>query len=258
MGHVKTTAIIQARMRSTRLPGKVLKELAGRPMIEHVIKRVSDSVTLDSVVVATTEDSSDDRLAGLCERMNIPIFRGSTEDVLDRYFRAASMFNADVIVRVTGDCPLIDPAVVDEVVHHYRSNQFDYVSNTNPPTYPDGLDTEVFSFETLSKAWKEAGLSSEREHVTPFIRKRPDKFKLGNVENDEDLSRLRWTVDTYEDFSFVERVVGLVEREDFGMNDVLAVISRNPEIPAINAMYRRDEGYLRSLQADRVVKRSKE
>lgn len=193
-------------MGSTRLPGKVLAEIAGHPMLWHVVQRLCHARTLDRIVVATSDRAADDAIATLCERMGVECFRGSEDDVLDRYYQAAKAYEADVIVRITADCPLIDPHVVDEVISTYLDSEFDYVTNTLRITYPAGLDTEVFSFAALEKAWKEARKPAEREHVTPYIR-RSGKFRVGGVENEE-TSRFfyRWTVDEPRDLEFVRRV----------------------------------------------------
>ncbi|MER3422660.1 MAG: aminotransferase [Nitrospiraceae bacterium] len=258
----RVVAIVQARMGSTRLPGKVLAEIAGRPMLWYVVERVRRARTVDKVVVATTGNSEDDAIAAFCADNCIQCFRGSEMDVLDRFYQAAKHFGADVVVRITGDCPLIDPEVVDKVVGTYLEGDYDYVSNTLRYTYPDGLDVEVFSFEALERAWKEAHLASHREHVTPYIRT-SGKFRVFNVENEIDLSKenLRWTVDDPADLEFVRAVYSRLGRgqRPFGLTDVLQLLKREPYLMEINKKAIRNEGYYRSLVNELPVPpRSKE
>jgi len=246
---MKTVAIIQARMASTRLPGKVMAEVAGRPMLEQVVRRTQGACTLDLVAVATSDGLMDDVIAQLCGKAGILYFRGSEDDVLDRYYHAAKQADADVIVRLTADCPLLDPAVVDRVVEVFQTGDYDYVSNIHKPTYPDGLDTEVFRREALEQAWREARLKSEREHVTPYIWKQPDLFRLANVAHEQDLSDLRWTVDEPEDLEFVRRVYGYFDESlSFGMAEILALLREHPELNDINTQFERNEGYQKSLR----------
>ena len=197
-------AIVQARMGSTRLPGKVLADIAGRPMLWHVVKRVRRAITLQQVIVATSTATADDAVAAFCRAHEIECYRGSENDVLDRYYRAAQSFGAEIVVRVTGDCPLIDAEVIDDVIRVFLADQCDYASNTLRITYPDGLDTEVFSFAALEKAWRQARLASEREHVTPYLRD-SERFRVASVEHrgEGDIGRLRWTVDEPCDLAFV-------------------------------------------------------
>jgi len=249
----KVVGIIQARMGSTRFPNKVLMEIAGRPMLWHVVNRVRQAKLLGEVIVATSWESSDDVIATFCEQEGILYFRGSEEDVLDRYYQAAKWIGADVIARITADCPLIDSQIIDRVIEHYLNGDFDYASNTHPPTYPDGIDVEVFSFNALEKDWEEARWLSEREHVTPYIWKNPDKFKLSNVENDEDLSSLRWSVDEPQDLEFMRAVYNRLDTESFGMADLLNLLKKCPELMDINAGIERNEGYQKSLREDKLI-----
>jgi spore coat polysaccharide biosynthesis protein SpsF len=240
---MKTVAIIQARMTSTRLPGKVLAEVAGKPMLYLVVSRAQHTRTLDLTVVATSDRPTDDVLAKFCSEAKISCFRGSEDDVLDRYYQAAKQFKADVIVRLTADCPLLDPVVIDRVVHVFESGSYDYVSNTIRPTYPDGLDTEVFLYRALERAWRGARLKSEREHVTPYIWRQPTLFRLFNVEHAEDLSSLRWTVDEPQDLEFVRAVYSYFGSSSFGMIEILDLLRERPELSRINAGIKRNEGY---------------
>ncbi len=245
-------AVLQARMSSSRFPGKILVPLLGRPMLHRQIERVLRAGKITEVVVATSTDVTDDAVESLCRRIGIRCFRGSLEDVLDRFYCVAKAVRPQHIVRLTGDCPLADPDVIDTVIGVHLDGRFDYTSNVNPPTFPDGLDVEVLRFESLETAWKEATLPSEREHVTSFIRNHPERFSTFNVASGRDLSQLRWTVDEPDDLQFVERVYSslLPQESFFSMNHVLRLLEVHPEIQEINASHRRNEGYLRSLEKD--------
>ncbi|MCK4598754.1 glycosyltransferase family protein [Candidatus Bipolaricaulota bacterium] len=249
----KVVAIIQARMGSARLTGKVLMDIAGKPMLWHVVHRASQSKLVDKVVIVTSTNKSDNLIVTFARTNDIPCFRGSEDDVLDRYYQAAKWMSADVIVRITADCPLIDPDIVDKVVRSYMNGDYDYVSNTNPPMYPDGLDTEVFSLEALKRTWYEAGLQSEREHVTPYIRKHPELFRIGNVRYGRDLSSMRWTVDDSRDLEFVRAVHGYLGSNSFTVANVLSLLKKHPELMEINAGIGRNEGYQKSLREDGLI-----
>jgi len=255
MPHV--VAIIQARMGSTRLPGKVMADVAGRPLIDHVVKRAQQAQRLDLVTVATSDRLTDDIVAHFCAERDVPYFRGSEEDVLDRYYQAARCFSADVIVRLTADCPLLDPEVIDRVVQFFQRDAYDYVSNNIERTYPVGLDTEIFQRSALERAWGDACLRSEREHVTPYICKYPNLFHLANVKHYSNLSKFRWTVDLPQDLEFVRRVYGyLGPNPTFGMEEILRLLRSHPELQMINDGIDPDEGYAKSLREDeRVFKR---
>jgi spore coat polysaccharide biosynthesis protein SpsF (cytidylyltransferase family) len=254
---LNTAAIIQARMGSTRLPGKVMLEISGRPILWHVIDRVSKSKLIDGLIVATTVNSEDDLIEKFCNQIQIPVFRGSEDDVLDRYYQCARKFNVENIVRITADCPLHDPSVIDLVIERYRQGNYDYVSNTVPPTYPDGIDVEVFSFKALDSAWRNASLVSEREHVTPYIKKHRDIFKINNVVNKEDLSFYRWTLDQAEDLEFIQKIHKKFEEihmDEFYMQDIIELLHKYPELANINSGIKRNEGYAKSVNEDKVVK----
>ncbi len=246
-------AIVQARMSSTRLPGKVLADVAGHPMLWHVVQRLRRARLLNRTVVATSENPSDDAIVRFCEQNAIDFFRGSEADVLDRYYQAAREFRADSVVRVTSDCPLIDPAVVDKVVRRFLDGGNDYVSNTLRYTYPDGLDVEVFSFAALERAWREAAKGSEREHVTPYLR--AGKFPAANVDNDAPSPRnLRWSVDEPADLEFVRRVFSaLGENECFGMKEVLDFLNQHAAVQELNSAVITNEGYCKSLYQEAVA-----
>ena len=257
------TAIIQARVGSTRLPGKVLANIMGKPLLVHVIERVKRTQLVEEIVLATTTNKADEVILRIASENNVHGFAGSEADVLDRYYQAAKKYHANVIVRVTGDDPLTDPQVIDTVIRYYldEMEHVDYVSNNLKATYPEGLDVEVFSFNALENAWKNAKLPSEREHVTPYIRNHPEIFRLGNIECEEDLSHLRWTVDNKKDLLFVEKVYQKLytsTKEDvFLMQDVLLLLKENPELMEINKGIARREGYLKSLEMDEKLKLSK-
>ena len=249
----KVVAIIQARMGANRLPGKVLAEIAGRPMLWHVVNRVRIARSVDKVVVATSNRSSDDAVAEFCVQNDIEFFRGHETDVLDRFYQTARHFNADVVVRITADCPLIDPQVVDKVVSTYLEGGYDYVTNTLRSTYPDGMDVEVFSLAALEKAWREARLPAEREHVTPYLRA-SGRFRVFNVENEVDLSKrnLRWTVDEPADLEFVRAIYARLggDKQPFGLSDILELLDKEPDLMQINSAIIRNEGYYKSLASE--------
>ena len=234
---MKVVAIVQARMGSTRLPGKVLADVAGRPILERVVKRVSRAGSIDEVCVATTRSPDDDVVADLAPRIGATAFRGSADDVLSRYAGAAAATAADVCVRVTADCPLIDPGVIDRVVGVFLDSRdpVDYVSNTQARTFPRGLDVEVFGVGALTRAAAEATLPFERAHVTAFMYRNPAAFRILQVEQAEDRSAWRWTVDEPADLEFVRAVyAALGPDDDFGFDEVEALLLERPELARIN------------------------
>ncbi len=247
----RVLAVVQARLGSTRLPGKTLMEIAGRPMLAHVVERASAIPGVEGVVLAIPDNILDNPLAELANSAGVPVVRGSEENVLDRFRVVLSEHRADVIVRVTADCPLLDPEVSGGVVAEYmrRQGQVDYVSNVEPRTYPDGLDTEVFSREALLAAWRGAHAPDELEHVTLYIRRHPERFRRANVAHSEDLSALRWTVDTAEDLEFVRAVYGFLSQAGthrFGMARVLALLREHPDLWLLNAGVEANEGVERA------------
>ena len=252
----KTIAIVQARMGSKRLPQKMMKDICGKPLIQHVFERLSYSKCIDKIILATTNKKQDDSLSEFIIRLGFDVYRGSENNVLSRYHEAANKFKANIIVRVTGDCPLIDPKVVDSVINYFKDKEYDYVSNITPPSYPDGLDTEVFSFFSLQKAQDLAILSSEREHVTPFIIKNPQIFKIGNFLNPfMNLSDHRWTVDTVEDLELVKKIYKnlYLNHHLFDMEEIYNFLLKNPDLKKINRDNHRNEGYLLSLKNDKKI-----
>ena len=230
-------AIVQARMGSTRLPGKVLLDLAGKPILVRDIERIQRAKNIDSIVVATTKKSEDDRIVSLCCEYGWNFFRGSENDVLDRYYRAAREYDAKTIVRITSDCPLIEPTIVDLIIEKFSALEpnIDYVSNVFPlRTYPRGLDTEVMSFFTLERCWKEDTNPAYREHVTPYILHHPNSFRISEVNNEQDFSSMRWTVDTPEDFDFVSHIYHYLGENTFSWTDILDLLQKHPELLEIN------------------------
>jgi glutamate-1-semialdehyde aminotransferase/spore coat polysaccharide biosynthesis protein SpsF (cytidylyltransferase family) len=241
-------ALIQARMGSSRLPGKTLAELAGRPMLWHVVNRVRRAERVDEVVVATTDQVADDPIAQFCQQQGIGCFRGSEQDVLDRFYQAARSNAADVVIRITADCPLIDPEVVDKVLARFERGDCDYACNVLRYTYPDGLDTEVFSFAALERAWREARKPSEREHVTPYLR--TENFRNANVESESPVSpsQYRWTVDHPADLEFVRKVYEAFSGNGhFGFQDVFQLLRERPDLATIQGETITNEGYYKSL-----------
>jgi len=251
--------ILQARMSSTRLPGKVLEPILGRPMLERQIERLRRARRIDRLVVATSTEAADDAIQALCVRVAVECFRGSLDDVLDRFYRAAQSAQPDHIVRLTADCPLTDPALIDHIVEFYLAGGYDYASNTLEPTYPDGLDAEVFSYRALADAWREADLPSQREHVTPFIHRQPARYRVGSFKSARDLSGLRWTVDRAEDLQLVRRVYEALFPVDpcFDTDAILGYLAANPEVAAVNSKIERNEGMLKSLTRDAEVLRAR-
>ena len=233
---MNVVAIIQARLGSTRLPGKVLMDISGESMLSRVVNRTKQAKLLNQVVVATSDRSIDNAVAKEVNRLGVSAFRGSENDVLDRYYKAAQMFNADVIVRITSDCPLIDPTVIDKVVKAFLNSDMDYASNGLVRTYPRGLDVEAFTISALTKTWRQASKPYERIHVTPYIYENPSIFKLLSISTPQNYSNYRWTVDTPEDLEFVRRIYErLEEKISFSWLDVLAICEKEPTLTAINS-----------------------
>ena len=254
-------AILQARMSSSRLPNKVLKRVKNKELLAYECERLLNSKKIDKLVIATSTDKSDDAIVEFAKRKNIEVFRGSLDDVLSRYYKCATKYKKNIdklnIIRVTGDCPVIDPKVVDEVIESYEKGNFDYVSNTLKATYPDGLDTEIFSFEALEEAYKNATLKSEREHVTLYI-KNNKKFKKFNYEAEEDFSHLRFTIDEKEDFVLIKNVLENFEDVNFSYLDIISFLTKKPQLLLINSHIQRDEGLLKSLANDEIINNIKD
>jgi spore coat polysaccharide biosynthesis protein SpsF len=243
-------AILQARVSSSRLPRKVLKPILGRPMLLHQLDRVRRARMLDAIVVATSTDPSDDVIEELCVIARIGCFRGSLTDVLDRFYHAALPYRPDYVVRLTGDCPLADPDLIDRVVSICLEEALDY--SGAEASFPDGLDVEVMRFAVLEEAWEEATRPSDREHVTQFINRQRDRYRVRGVANDVDLSHLRWTVDEPADFELITRIYEALYPANpaFGTQDILDLLARRPELATLNTGIVRNEGLARSLSAD--------
>ncbi|KEH88686.1 MULTISPECIES: cytidylyltransferase domain-containing protein [Clostridium] len=236
---MKVVCIMQARTGSTRLPGKVLKKICGKTVLEHDIDRIKRIENIDEIIIATTDKKQDDLIVNEALRLGVKYFRGSEKDVLSRYYYAAKGSTADVIMRVTSDCPLIDSEVSEDILKYYLNNikYYDYVSNTIERTYPRGLDVEVFSFEALERAFVEAKSNSDREHVTPYIWSNPNDFKIGQYINEKDYSHLRWTLDTEEDFQLINKIYEQLYYKlgnDFYMKDILKLYETHKDLYDIN------------------------
>jgi spore coat polysaccharide biosynthesis protein SpsF len=233
---MNTVVIVQARMTSTRLPGKVLLPLGGEPMLTRLVERLRRVKHADAIVVATTTNASDDAIVALCEQLGVAHHRGSKHDVLSRYAEAAALHHADGVVRITADCPLIDPALIDQVIARYWVGDADCVSNMLPPSWPYGMAVEVFSAKALAEAHAEARQAAEREHVTPFLYAHPERYRLHNVASPIDLSAQRWTVDTPEDHALVQRLFDAVfpAKPEFTLADLQAAMQAHPDWLAIN------------------------
>ncbi len=256
--------VIQARMGSTRLPGKVMLDLCGAPLIVRMLERVQRIRTPARVVVAVTTEAADDGLCDLCRAHGSDVFRGHPTDLLDRHYQAARAYGAEVVAKVPSDCPLIDPPIIDAVFERFAQGDCDYASNLHPPSYPDGNDAEVMSMGALASAWREAAQGFEREHTTPFLWERPERFRLANVAwdrhpggapvRDYSMSH-RWTLDYPEDYEFIWRVYAALYPRipAFGLEDILRLLERAPDLPSINARYAGLNWYRHHLGALRTI-----
>ncbi len=233
---MKCLIIIQARMQSVRLPGKIFKKVLGKELLRHQLERLEPLRKDSEIVIATTINPADDLVAEFAKQNAVPFFRGSETDVLRRYYETAIKFKADIIVRLTSDCPLIDPQVVKNVIEVFKNGNFDYVSNTLERTFPRGMDTEVFTLSALATANNKARKPSEREHVTSFIYNNPETFKLANFAATTDSSQYRLTVDTPEDFLLIEKILLKLthKKSKFTLEDILDLLVEHPELAKIN------------------------
>lgn len=234
--HLKVGVIIQARMGASRLPGKPLLKVKDKTLLEHLIARLKQVKHPLDIIIATTQNEKDKSILALAKSMNIPTYAGSEEDVLDRYIKTARHYDLDIIIRVTADCPVLDPELIDEGISHFLNTypEVDYFSNTLTRSYPRGMDFEVFKRRALEEAYLDAFLEDEREHVTPFIYRHPDRFKLEQMRNTTDESRHRWTVDTIEDFELIKKLIESFKDDTYRLKDLLALIERNPDWLLIN------------------------
>jgi spore coat polysaccharide biosynthesis protein SpsF len=233
---MNVVAIVQARMGSTRLPGKVLMDLAGETVLGRVVRRLRRALLIDNIVVATTDCRTDDAIVRECHRLGVPTFRGSETDVLDRYYWAAREYAASTVVRITSDCPLIDAQLVDETIRIFQEQRADYASNTLSRTYPRGLDIELFTMAALEQAWREAHQPYEREHVTPYFYEHPELFRLVSQHAQIDYSQYRWTLDTNEDLELLRTIYArFSHRCDFAWDEVIQLMEREPELAELNS-----------------------
>lgn len=245
--------ILQARTSSSRLPGKVLRPLMGRAMILRELDRLKECCEITQLVLATSTDPTDDELAQTVEAAGYDVYRGSLDDVLERYYHCAQRYMPTNVVRLTGDCPVIDPHIVDRVIAQHIAEHNDYTSTTE--RFPDGLDTEVMTYAALEKAYQEAALPSEREHVTLYIRRHPERFRVGTVDCAEDYGAMRWTVDEPQDFALIEKIYERLypQHPDFAMEDILTLFCGDETLAHINQGIMRNEGLKKSIAAEKVL-----
>ena len=244
-------ALLQARYSSSRLPGKVLKPILGKPMLLHQIERLSNSQMIDKLVVATSNNISDDAIEKMCTDNNIEIFRGDLENVLDRFYQCAKLYNPDYVVRLTGDCPLSDWQIIDNMIQYCLDEGLDYMKTS--PKFPDGLDAEIMTMSALLEVKKKAVLPSEIEHVTQYINKNLSRFKNKDFDCDRDLSHFRWTVDEPEDFILVEKIYQALYKDNplFLTSDILGLLDERPCLTKINDNFIRNEGLIKTLEKDK-------
>lgn len=251
----KPTIMIQARVGSTRFPKKVLAKIENKPMIWHVIERVKRVKGIEQIILVTTRNKEDDVLLSIAKKCGIIGFKGDVNNVLSRFYQCAIKYDADPIIRITGDCPLIDPSVIEKMVDFYNTHYYDYVTNILIPSFPDGLDTEVFSFNVLKKMFQKAKLRSEREHVTAYIRNHIKEFKIFNYTSPNPLPIYRWTVDEPADLKFIKKIYARMRPLTiFSTERVMKIISKNPKILEINSGLVRNEGYFLSLKNDKKLR----
>jgi spore coat polysaccharide biosynthesis protein SpsF (cytidylyltransferase family) len=248
----KIGCIIQARMGSTRLPGKVMMNVEDqKPVLYFVIKQMQECKLIDKIIVATTTNEEDNQIANYSKNLGIDFFRGSSEDVLDRYYQCAKEYSVSTIVRIPSDKPLIDPEIVDNVINRFKNNSYDYITNFLPnSTFPSGSEVEIFSINALEKVWKKAKLPSEREHVTSYFSNHEDEFKITHIENSENLSHLRWAVDRIEDLDLVRLIVSKIKKRPVLMDDIIELFRKEPNLIEINKNVNKKEGGLKSRKDD--------
>ncbi len=250
--------IVQARMGSSRLPGKTLMKLENKnTVLDYVISQLSYNKLIDKIVIATTDLKEDNVIENFVKNLDMDIFRGNSNDVLDRYYQCAKKFSIDTVVRITADNPLIDPTIVDDLINFFTSNSYDYLTNSHVRTFPYGTEVEIFSFKALEKAWKNAKKPSEREHVTSYLYNNPNNFKIFNVEHSKNISNLRWTIDRKNDLSLVKLIISKIKKRPILMNDILNLFSKEPELFEINRNHILNEGYQKSLKEDEEYLKSK-
>ena len=244
---LKPTVIIQARVGSRRLPGKVFSEINGKPILHYVIKRVESANLIDNLIIETTTNSQDEKIVEFCKTNNLNYFCGSEDDVLDRYYQCAKKFKCDPIIRISADSPLIDPIIIDNCIQKYSNSNYDFLSNTIQPIdnawienyngFPIGMAVEIFSYNTLEKIWNEANKPNQREHVTEYIWENPEKFKIGFIKNDDDLSSMRLVVDYPEDFTLIKTILEKFPLENSNIQEIFSFLKKNPKLLEINSKY---------------------
>ena len=244
--------IIQARMGSTRLPGKVMLDVeSNKTVLYFVIKQLQSCKLVDKIIVATTTLEDDKQIANFSKHLGVDSFRGSSDNVLDRYYQCAKEYSVSTIVRIPSDKPLIDPEIVDNVVSVFSNNSYDYITNFLPnPTFPSGTEVEVFSINALKKAWEKAKIPSEKEHVTPYFTNHEDEFKITHIENSKNLSHLSWAVDRIEDLKLVRKIVSKIKKRPIMMKDIVDLFAKEPALVEINKNVNRKEGNLKSMKED--------
>lgn len=250
----RVSLFLQARMGSSRLPGKVMKDILGQPLLFRICERLKKVRHKDLLVVLSTTNPLDNPIEEFLKQKGIFCYRGSEQDVLDRFYQAAKKIKADVIVRLTADCAVLDPQLIDQMIDFFKKGQWDYVSNTLIPTYPDGLDVEIFSFQALEKAWKEAKQTHQREHVTSYFYENPNAFRLANYRSSVDYSQYRWLVDEEADLKFIRALYGRLHPRNpfFSLQDILDLIAKEPDLLKINSGYRRNEDFFKSVSGDKT------
>ena len=245
-------------MGSSRLPGKVLKKLDNKnTVLDYVINQISHCKLIDKIIIATTQEKHDDVIVEFAKNKGLLYFRGDSLDVLDRYYQCAKTFSVDVIVRATSDNPVNDPEIIDELIKIFLNNKFDYATNELIRSFPQGICAQIMSFTTLENTWNNAKLPSEREHVSPYIEKNKDKFKIYNLKHADNLSHIRLTVDRENDLLFVQKIIEQIKKKPILINDILKVLEKNPDLLEINKNYVLDEGYKKSLNDDKIYSESK-
>lgn len=251
----KVLAVIQARKGSTRMPSKVLLDLAGKTVLEHVISRMRQSKLTDEFIVATTVNRNDLPIVKLCAELGVSVYCGSEEDPLERYYQAARLFDGAHVIRIKADCPVIDPQIVDSAIRLHLDSGADYTTNTLLRTFPVGQDVEIVSFPALERVWKSAELFSEREHITLYIPKHPEQFHIRHLAQPEDISLKRWTIDYPEDYELLRSIFKNLYPGNplFGMREVLDFLAKNPELEKLNAHIPVNDGVIKSMREDRVV-----
>jgi spore coat polysaccharide biosynthesis protein SpsF len=239
-------------MGSTRFPGKVMELIDGiNPAIYYTINQLKESKFLENIIIATTKNIEDDEIVKFSKKLNIKTFRGDSSDVLARYYHCAKSFSLSSILRVTADCPLIDPLIVDKGISKFLENKYDYVTNTFPRSFPDGNETEIFSFSALELAYKNSILPSEREHVTPYFRNNKEKFKIYNFNYSQNISNLRWTLDYKVDLKLIKIIISKITKRPIHLEDILKLLKNEPDLIKINENYKPNEGYFKSLKEDK-------